>query len=63
MPFYPKDVPQGMIVVYDLRDPDQWAGARRDREAWGRERSEIYALDNDHVAVEFRPGGALEASA
>lgn len=63
--FYPKDVPEAMIVVYDLRDPAQWTGARRDREAWGRERSEIHPLDNDHVAIEFRAGGALglEASA
>lgn len=60
VPFYPKDVPEAMIVVYDLRDPAQWTGARRDREAWGRERSEIHALDNDHVLIEFRPGGALE---
>ncbi|MDP9438631.1 MAG: hypothetical protein M3P49_07790 [Actinomycetota bacterium] len=65
MSFYPKDVPEAMIVVYDLRDPAQWIGARRDREARGHERSEIQALDNDHIAIEFRAGGALglEASA
>ena len=59
MPVYPNDVPEGMIVVYDLRDPAQWTGARRNREAWGRETSEIHTLDNHHVAIEFRPGGAL----
>lgn len=63
MSFYPKGVPEAMIVVYDLRDPAQWSGARRDREAWGRERSEIHTLDNDHVAIEFRLGGALELEA
>lgn len=53
----------GTLVVYDLRDPAQWTGARRDREAWGRERAEIHALDNDHIIIEYKPGGALEASA
>lgn len=60
---YPKEVPEGMLVVYDLREPPQWIGARHDREAWGRERSEIHPLDNDHVLIEFKPGESLEASA
>lgn len=63
LPFYPSEVAEAMIVVYDLRDPDTWERAHRERRAWGGEYSEIHALDNDHVVIEFRPGGALEASA
>jgi hypothetical protein len=51
------------IGVYDLRDADQWEQAREDRERWGRSRSEVHALDTDHIAIEFKPGGTLEASA
>lgn len=63
MGVYRNDAPEGMLVIYDLRDSTQWTGARRGREAWGRERSEIYKLDNDHIIIQFKPGGALEASA
>jgi hypothetical protein len=55
----PKDT--GSIVkVYDLRDPEVWERAGRELDAWGRSRSVIHTLDLDHVAIEFRPGGALE---
>ena len=50
-------------VLYDLRDPVAWERAGRDRRVWGRELSEIYDLDNDHIVIEFKAGGALEASA
>ncbi len=53
----------GVVKVYDLRDPEAWERAGRERCAWGRERTEIHRLDNDHVIIEFKPGGALEASA
>jgi hypothetical protein len=53
----------GIVVVYDLGDPDSWEQAREDRGAWGKELTEIHRLDNNHVAIEFKPGGALEASA
>ena len=52
-----------VMKVYDLRDPHAWERASRERTAWGRKRTEIHRLDNDHVAIEFKPGGALEASA
>jgi hypothetical protein len=45
-------------VAYDLRDPDQWEGARSDREAWGRGFSDVHALDADHILIAFHPGGA-----
>ncbi len=63
-PFYPSSR-ESVLVIFDLRDLDQWTGARRAREAWGRHHSEIYALDNDHIVIEFRAAGAtdLEASA
>jgi hypothetical protein len=54
---------RGIVVVYDLRDPDKWEEARRDRERWGRSLSEAHALDNDHITIEFFRGGALEVSA
>jgi hypothetical protein len=50
--------------VYDLNDPEQWERAALDRQAWGRTLTEIHALDNDHIIIEFfKPGGTLEASA
>lgn len=63
MPFYPKDAAEALLVLYDLRDPAQWSGARSDREAWGRERSEIHRIDNDHVLIAYYPGGAMELEA
>jgi hypothetical protein len=51
------------LVLYDLRDPDAWERAGRDRRVWGRGMTEIYTLDTDHVVIEFKPGGALELSA
>jgi hypothetical protein len=51
------------MVVYDLEDPDSWEQAHEDRAAWGKELTEIHTLDNNHVAIVFKPGGALEASA
>ena len=51
------------LVVYDLRDPETWERARREREAWGRKLAEIHALDNDHVVIEYKAGGARELSA
>ncbi len=52
-----------VVKVYDLRDPDAWERAGRERAAWGRQWTEIHTLDNEHVIIEFKPGGALEASA
>lgn len=52
-----------VVKAYDLRDPEAWERAGRERAAWGREMSEIHRLDNDHVIIVFKPGGALEASA
>jgi hypothetical protein len=44
-----------VIVVYDLRDPDQWQAAHRHRAFWGRLYTDIHALGYDHVALVFRP--------
>lgn len=54
---------ESVLVLYDLRDAAAWQQAGRDRETWGRECSVIHGLDNDHVVIEFRPGGALGAAA
>jgi hypothetical protein len=56
------DFLQGQLVIYDLRDPQAWRRAHRERAAWGRLRSEIHPLGNDHVVIEYRPGGDLEDS-
>ncbi len=53
----------GIMIVFDLEDPDSWEQAREDRAAWGKELTEIHTLDNNHVAIVFMPGGTLEASA
>lgn len=53
----------GRVTAYDLRHPEAWAQASTDLNAWGRKWTEIHPLDNDHVAIAFKPGGALEASA
>jgi hypothetical protein len=51
------------VIIYDLRDPDAGEQARKDRGQWGQARSEVHALDNDRIIIEFLPGPALEASA
>lgn len=49
-----------VLVVYDLSDPLQWTAAGEERRAWGRERTIIHTLDNDHILIEYMAGGALE---
>ena len=63
MSFYTPDTGEAIVVVYDLRDPDAWERAGRERRAWGREFTEVHTLTNDVIAVEFKPGGALEVPA
>jgi hypothetical protein len=55
--------PESTLVLYDLRDVEAWKRAGKDRRAWGRELTEVHDLDRDHVVIEFKAGGALEASA
>jgi len=55
--------PRGSVLVhYNLAEPEQWAVAGEERRAWGRAQTEVHVLTNDVIAVEFKPGGALEAS-
>ncbi len=63
MSFYTTNTDKAIAVLYDLRDPAQWAAAGETRRAWGRERTEIHVLDNDHIVIEYMAGGALEVSA
>ena len=44
-----------LLVVYDLRAPDQWQAAHRHRCLWGRLYTDIVDLDIDHIALVFRP--------
>jgi hypothetical protein len=53
----------GIVAIDDLRAPAAWEQARKDRELWGRSRSEVHALDVDHIAIEFTPGDTLEDTA
>jgi hypothetical protein len=46
-----------MIVVYALRDPDQWQAAGHHRGFWGKLYTDIYPLDYDHIALVFRSAG------
>ena len=63
MSFYRTKHVEAILVIYDLTDPTQWTAADEERWAWGRERTIIHTLDNDHIIIEYRAGGALEASA
>ncbi len=54
---------ESAFVLYDLRDPAAWKRAHEERGAWGRERSKIPTLDNDHVVIEFAAGGVQEPTA
>jgi hypothetical protein len=48
---------EGLLIVYDLRDPDAWEAARRHRALWGKLYTDIYPLDYDHIALVFRSAG------
>ncbi len=65
MQLYPNNADEAIAVLFDLRDPEAWERAGRERRAWGRKLTTIHTLDNDHVVIVFLPGGAadLEASA
>ena len=54
---------ESTLVLYDLRDAEAWTRAHMERAAWGREQTEIHTVGPDHVVIEFKAGGALEASA
>jgi hypothetical protein len=54
----PEPSGEGILVLYDLRDADQWTAAGQARRAWGAEHTVVHDLTNDHVIIEFRPGGA-----
>lgn len=63
LPFYPSEVAEATILVCDLRDPAQWREADVIRRSWSRQQREVHRLDEDHIALVLKPGGALEASA
>jgi hypothetical protein len=44
-----------LVRVYDLRDPAARQAAKRHRSFWGKLYTGIYPLENDHVALVFRP--------
>ena len=44
-----------LLRVYDLRDPAARQAAHRHRGFWGKLYTDIHALDNDHIALVFRP--------
>jgi hypothetical protein len=42
-------------IVYDLRDRAAWTKAHRDRSYWGKLYTDLCILENNHVALVFRP--------
>ncbi len=50
---------EATLVLYDLRDAEQWTAASSACQAWGREHSLIHKVTNDLIVIEFRAGGAL----
>jgi len=44
-----------LLMVYDLSDPDASEAAHRHRGYWGKLYTDIHPLDNDHIALVFRP--------
>jgi hypothetical protein len=60
--FYP-DFLGSAFVLYDLRDPEAWNRAHRERRAWGRHKIEVHTIDNNHTVLKYSFGGALETSA
>ena len=54
---------RGVLVIYDLREAKAWKRAHEERGTWGRGRSKVHTLDNDHVIIEFEAGRKTEASA
>jgi hypothetical protein len=53
--------PAAFTVLYDLRDAEAWRKAHRDRSLWGKFYTDIHPLDNDHIALVFRPAGPRRA--
>ena len=53
--------PEGLVVLFDLREPGGPSELHRQRAAWA-EYSDIQALDEHHFALLIRPGSALEAA-
>ncbi len=43
------------VVTYDFRVLDAWEQANIHRSMWGKLYTDIAILDNDHVALTFRP--------
>jgi len=50
------------LVIFDLRSRSAWDRAREQRRAWGTAFADIYRLDNDHIVIAFRPGGARRSA-
>jgi hypothetical protein len=44
-----------LVVVYSLQASDGWEDARRHGRIWGRLYTSIHQLDEDHIALMFRP--------
>jgi hypothetical protein len=50
--------PAELRLVYDFRDAQARRQAREHRALWGRRLTDYYVLDEDHVVLVFRSGGA-----
>lgn len=47
----------GFTIIYDLRDASAERKSHRDRSLWGKLYTDIHTVDNDHIALVFRPAG------
>jgi hypothetical protein len=52
----------GMLVIYDLQDPEVWRRVRGELKAWSTTFANVHPLDIDHVLIQFRPGAARRLS-
>jgi hypothetical protein len=55
-------VSEGFAIVYDRTCAHAWRQAHTHRALWGMRFCQHYALDEDHLVIVFRPGGARWAS-
>jgi hypothetical protein len=57
---YPISAGESTLVLYDLRDPEAWKRAGRERAGWSNRRAKVHAVGLEHIVIEYMAGGALE---
>jgi hypothetical protein len=49
------DIPDDLLVVYDIGDAAGWETANRHRNYWGKTHTRVHYLSDDRVLLVFRP--------